>query len=74
MSSKFKFVLSVAIAFIVTCNILLEKIFGRMRNVNIKTFVKKLMDFEKEIPNFMSLGRGLILFRMGFFGAAHGWR
>ena len=59
MSSKLIFLLSVAITFIVTCNILLEKIFGRIRNVHIKTFVKKLMNFEKQIPNFMSLGRGL---------------
>ena len=51
--------LSFAITFIVTCNILLEKIFGRMRNVHIKSFVKKLMNFEKQIFNFMSLGQGL---------------
>ena len=56
MSSKLTLLLSFAITFIVTCNILMEKIFGRMRNVYIKTFVKKLMNFEKQIPNFMSLG------------------
>ena len=59
MSSTLTFLLSVAITFIVTCNILLEKIFGRIRNVHIKTFVKKLMNFEKQIPNFISFGRGL---------------
>ena len=59
MSSKLTFLLSVAITFIVTCNILLEKIFGRIQSVHIKTFVKKLMNFEKKIPNFMSLGRRL---------------
>ena len=58
MSSKLTFLLSVAITFIVTCNILLKKIFGRIRSVQIKTFVKKLIDFEKQIANFMSLGRG----------------
>ena len=56
MSSKLTLLLSFAITFIVTCNILMEKIFGRMRNVYIKTFVKKLKNFEKQIPNFMSLG------------------
>ena len=59
MSSKLIFLLSVAITFIVTCNVLLQKIFGRMRIVHIKTFVKKLMNFEKQMPNFMSLSRGL---------------
>ena len=57
MSPKLTFLLSCAVTFIVTCNILLEKIFGRMRNVHTKkTFVKKRMNFEKLIPNFMSLG------------------
>ena len=51
--------MSVAITFIVTCNILLEKIFGTIRNVHIKTFVKKLINFEKQIPNFLSLARRL---------------
>ena len=57
MSPKLTFLLSLAITFIVTCNILLEKIFSRMRNVHIKIFVKKLMNFEKQKPNFMCLGR-----------------
>ena len=59
MLSKLTFLLSVAITFIVTCNILLKKVFGRIRSVHIKTFVKKLMDFEKQIANVMYLGRGL---------------
>ena len=59
MSSKLPFLLSVAVTFVVTCNILLEKIFGRIQNVHIKTFAEKLMNFEKQIPNFISLGRGL---------------
>ena len=48
MASKLTFLLSVARTFIVTCNVLLKKIVGR-----------KLMDFEKHISNFLSLGRGL---------------
>ena len=62
MSSKLIFLLSVVRTFIVTCNILLKKILGRIGSVHIKTFVKKkLMDFEKQIlkTDFMSLGRGL---------------
>ena len=59
MSSKLTFLLSVARTFIVTCNIFLKKIFGRIRSIYIKTLVKKLMDFEKQIYNFMSLDRGL---------------
>ena len=59
MSSKLTFLLSVASRFIVTCNIFLKKIFGRILNVHIKAFVKKLKDFERQISNFMSLGRGL---------------
>ena len=59
MSSKLAFLLIVARTFIVTCNILLKKTFGRIRSVHIKTFVKKLMDFEKQISNFMSLSGGL---------------
>ena len=59
MSSKLTFLLSVAITFIVTSNILLKKIFGRIQSVHIKTFVKKLIDFEKQIANFMSFDRGL---------------
>ena len=55
MSSKLTFLLNLAITFLVTCNILLEKIFGRIRNVHIKTFVKKLINFEKQIPNFLNL-------------------
>ena len=57
MSSELTFLLSVIIIVIVTCNILPEKIFSRMRNVHIKIFVKKLMNFEKQKPNFMCLGR-----------------
>ena len=48
MASKLTFLLSVARTLIVTCNVLLKKIVGR-----------KLMDFEKNISNFLSLGRGL---------------
>ena len=58
-SSTLTFLLSVASTSIVACNILLKKISGRIQSVHIKTFVKKLMDFEKQISNFMSLGRGL---------------
>ena len=57
MSSKLTFLLSVAMTFIVTCDILLKKTFGRIQSVYIKTFVKKLMDIEKQMANFMSLGR-----------------
>ena len=57
MSSKLTFLLSVAMTFIVTCDILLKKTSGRIQSVYIKTFVKKLMDIEKQMANFMSLGR-----------------
>ena len=60
MPSKLTFLLSVARTFIVTCNIFLKKIFGRIRSIHIKTLVKKLMDFQKQIYNFMGLDRGLI--------------
>ena len=59
MSSKLTFLLSVARTFIVTCNILMKKIFGEIRSVHIKTFVKKTNQFGKQISNFMSLGQGL---------------
>ena len=59
MSSKRTFLLSVARTFIVTCNTLMKNIFGRIRSVHIKTFVKKLMYIEKQIFDFMSLGRWL---------------
>ena len=52
MSSELTFLLSVVIIFIVTCNILLKKIFARIQSLHIKTFVKKLMEFEKQIANF----------------------
>ena len=45
MTSKLTFLLSVARTFIVTCNILLKKILGRIRSVHIKTFVKKTNGF-----------------------------
>ena len=57
--SRLTFLLSVARTFIVTCNILMKEMFGKIRNIHIKTFIKKLMDFEKQISNFMSLDRGL---------------
>ena len=60
MPSKLAFLLSVARSFIVSCNIFLKKISGRIRSIHIKTLVKKLMDFEKQMYNFMSLDRGLI--------------
>ena len=37
----------------------MKEMFGKIRNIHIKTFIKKLMDFEKQISNFMSLDRGL---------------
>ena len=56
MLSTLTFLLSVASTSIDACNIFLNKTSGRIRSVNIKTFAKKLMDFEKQISNFMSLG------------------
>ena len=56
MLSRLKFLLSVASTFTFTCNILLKKIFGKISSVHKKKLIKKLIEFQKQIFNFMKLG------------------